>query len=69
MEKSNFYVVNKNVPFPLAYLDWCKTTKRIKTLKETENHTMVMEFWQIYSKTGGCIEPWEIVIAKGESIK
>lgn len=35
----------KVAPFPLAYLDWCKNVKKIKTLAETENRELVVEFY------------------------
>lgn len=32
-------------PFALAYLDWCKANKDVKTVKETENRDWVREFY------------------------
>lgn len=36
---------NNSIPFPLAYLDWCKKVKKAKTVKETENRLWIKEFY------------------------
>ena len=32
-------------PFPLAYLDWCKKEKNVKSVEETERRDWVSEFY------------------------
>ena len=56
--------IDISVPFPLAYLDWCKS-KGIKSLKDTENNALIMEFGKLYKQKGGKIEAYEILIARG----
>lgn len=59
------YEVDISVPFPLAYLDWCKS-KGIENFEETENHSLVMEFGKIYTDKGGKVNVFEIMIARGD---
>lgn len=59
--------IDTSVPFPLAYLDWCKS-KGIKSLKDTEDNALIMEFGRLYSQKGGKIEAYEILIARGDKI-
>lgn len=67
MDKSIIYKIDTAVPFPLAYLDWCKN-KKITDFEKTKSHMLVMKFWKIYIEAGGHVEPWELTIAKGESV-
>lgn len=59
------YEVDTSVPFPLAYLDWCKA-KGIENFEETENHSLVMEFGKMYTDKGGKVNAFEIMIARGD---
>ena len=60
--------IDISVPFPLAYLDWCKS-KGIKSLKDTEDNALIMEFGKLYKQKGGKIEVYEILIARGDKIR
>lgn len=34
-----------DLPFCLAYLDWCRDIKKIKTYTDTQDRTLVREFY------------------------
>lgn len=54
-----------DLPFPLAYLDWCKK-KGVKTVKETENIKMVHQFYiEVWEPQGKEVNGLEYAIARG----
>lgn len=56
---------NNDMPFPLAYLDWCKTAKGAKTMKETENRSWIAEFYSSPSWNCQPINGIDYAIAMG----
>lgn len=58
--------MSENLPFSLAYLDWCRDTKGIKNIKETENSYLVKQFYlEVWEKTGKPVNGIEYGIATG----
>lgn len=59
-------MIDISIPFPLAYLDWCKDTKGATSLAETERRDWIMEFGRLYSNGGGSVNGLDIARALGK---
>ena len=59
--------MNKEIPtpFPLAYLDWCKEVKKVKTIEETERRDWIIEFYCSDQWNEKPITTLDIVVAMG----
>lgn len=58
-------IENSELPFPLAYLDWCKA-RGIKTLKDTENKELVdLFYYEVWEPQGKRVNGIEYGIARG----
>lgn len=56
---------NRELPFPLAYLDWCRA-KGIKTLKDTENKKLVdLFYYEVWEPQGKTVNGMEYAMAMG----
>lgn len=57
--------MSRELPFPLAYLDWCKKWKKVKSITDTERKDWIREFY--YSEEWGQkgITSLDLIIANG----
>lgn len=56
---------NSDLPFPLAYLDWCRS-RGIKTLKDTEDKKLVdLFYYEVWKPQGKEVNGVEYAIARG----
>ena len=53
-------------PFPLAYLDWCRETKNVKSVKETERRDWIYEFYKSPKWGEKAISGIDLAIAMGK---
>lgn len=56
------------MPFPLAYLDWCRETKHAKTVEETERRDWIYEFYKSPKWGEKTISGIDFAVAMGEKI-